>query len=123
MNKKPVEEKKDNQSSSNKKSEFSDIEYSNEEVPRRPKSNKQKTSKKEEEKRKKRNLGENVCACDTTNWKCSKCKQYTCDFCCAIGENGDTTAEDGSQRVCMECGVLSSKRNRKPTNYKDHVMW
>ena len=65
----------------------------------------------------KRNLGENVCACDTINWMCSKCKQYTCDLCCAIGENGDTTAEEGSRRICMECGVSPVKRSRKPTNY------
>ena len=74
----------------------------------KPKSNEHKNSqssqpKNEEEKRKKRNLGEKVCACDTTNWKCSTCKQYTYDFCCAIRENEDTTAKDGSQRICMEC--------------------
>ena len=74
-------------------------------------------------KKNKRNLGENVCACDTTNWMCSKCKQYTCDLCCAIGENGDTTAEEGSRRICMECGVSPVKHSRKPTNYKDHIMW
>ena len=43
--------------------------------------------------------GIKICCCDTTNWTCSQCCQFTCDFCC-YGE----TAEEGNKRCCWECG-------------------
>ena len=54
--------------------------------------------------RTRRNDNDNVCACNTTSWQCNKCKLYTCDFCCY-----EDTAEEGSKRLCLQCGEENTK--------------